>query len=232
MIQNKDRNILFDIGYRNDVADGQKDWSKLFGGSNIETPAQVLKKVNLTPNDIDIVILSHLHFDHAGNIDQFPNARFYVQKEELDGWVSSRSLPDKVRDWVWQATDINHINDLLEVAAEKRLTLIKGDNFEVAEGVKAYKAKGHTFGTQAVTVETRNGIYALTQDVAYTYENATDYKPLGLGLDNVEQLLSIHKVNKLVGGNADFIIPGHDVAVFDKYPAEQVGKNRIVTVVK
>ncbi|WHX42713.1 hypothetical protein QNH36_11530 [Mesobacillus sp. AQ2] len=44
--------------------------------------------------------------------------------------------------------------------------------------------------------------------------------------------MSIQKVNELVGGNVDFIIPGHDMAVFDKYPTEQVGKNRIVTVVK
>lgn len=232
LIQNKDHNILFDIGYRNDPAKGQKDWSKLFGGSNIETPAQVLKKVNLTPNDIDIVILSHLHFDHAGNIDQFPKAQFYIQREELDGWVTSQSLPEKVRDWVWQATDIVHINDLLEVAAEKSLTLIEEDNFEVAEGVKAHNAKGHTFGTQAITVETRKGTYVLTQDVAYTYENVSDYKPLGLGLDNVEQLMSIHKVNELAGGNVDFIIPGHDMVVFDKYPTKQVGKNRIVTVIK
>jgi N-acyl homoserine lactone hydrolase len=232
LIQNKDHIILFDIGYRDEAADGQKDWSKLLGGSNIETPAQVLKKVNLTPNDIDIIILSRLHFDHAGNIDQFPKAQFYVQKEELDGWVSSLSLPEKVREWVWVATDLDHINDLLEVAAENRLTLIEEDNFEVAEGVKAHKAKGHTFGTQALTVETKKETFVLTQDVAYTYENVIDYKPLGLGLDNIDQLMSIHKVNELVGGNADFIIPGHDKAVFKKYPTEQVGKNRIVTIVK
>lgn len=232
LIQNKDHNILFDIGYRDDAADGQKDWSKIFGGSNIETPAQVLKKVNLTPNDIDIIILSHLHFDHAGNIDQFPKAQFYVQKEELDGLVSSLSLPDKVRDWVWQATDLDHINDLLDVAAQNRLTLIEEDSFEVVEGVKAHKAKGHTFGTQAVSVQTKKGTFVLTQDVAYTYENVIDYKPLGLGLDDIDQLLSIHKVNELVGGNVDFIIPGHDKAIFEKYPTEKVGKNRIVTVVK
>lgn len=160
LIQNKEHNILYDIGYRNDAAKPQKDWSKLFGGTNIEAPAQVLKKVNLTPNDIDIVILSHLHFDHAGNIDRFPKAQFYIQKEELDGWVSSLSLPEKVREWVWQATDLDHINDLLEVAADKRLTLIEEDNFEVAEGVKAHNAKGHTFGTQAVTVEKRRNICA------------------------------------------------------------------------
>ncbi|MEH7885169.1 N-acyl homoserine lactonase family protein [Bacillus sp. JJ1609] len=232
LIQNKEHNILFDIGYRNEAKDGQKDWSKLFGATNIEAPAEVLKKVNLTPNDIDIIILSHLHFDHAGNIDQFPNAQFYVQKEELDGWVSSLSLPDKVRDWVWLATDMDHIKDLMEVAAENRLTLIEEDNFEVAEGVKLHQAKGHTFGTQAVTVETKKGMYALAQDVVYTYENAIDNKPLGLGIDNVEQLMSIHKINKLVGGKVDFIIPGHDIAVFDKYQTEQVGKNRIVTVVE
>jgi N-acyl homoserine lactone hydrolase len=232
LIQNKNHNILFDIGYRNDAEDGQKDWSKLFGGTNIEAPAEVLKKVNLTPKDIDTIILSHLHFDHAGNIDQFPNAQFYVQKEELDGWVSSLKLPDKVRDWVWLATDVDHINDLREVAAENRLTLIEDDSFEVAEGVKLHEAKGHTFGTQAVTVETKKGTFVLTQDVVYTYENAADYKPLGLGLDNIEQLLSIHKVNELAGGNIDLIITGHDLGVFDKYKTERVGKNRIVTVVE
>ncbi len=170
LIQSKDHNILFDIGYRDDAEDGQKDWSTLFGGENIEDPATVLKKVHLTPEDIDTVILSHLHFDHAGNIDQFPNAQFYVQKEELAGWLDSLKLPDKVRNWAWLATDINHINDLLKVSSENRLTLIDRDGYEVVDGVKTYMAKGHTFGTQGVTVETREGTYALAQDVVYTFE--------------------------------------------------------------
>jgi len=233
LIQSKDQNILFDIGFRDDQEDKQKDWVKLFNvsKSTMEGPEEILNKVNLTPNDIDKIILSHLHYDHAGNIDKFPNAQFYVQKEELDGWVTSLSLPDKVREWVWLATDIDHINDLLLASSEKRVTLVKDDNFEVAKGIKVHAAKGHTFGTQALTVETKKGMYALAQDVVYTYENATDYKPLGLGLDNLEQLNSIHKVNNLVNGDINRIIPGHDIAVFDKYPTKKVGKNRIVTIV-
>jgi glyoxylase-like metal-dependent hydrolase (beta-lactamase superfamily II) len=118
------------------------------------------------------------------------------------------------------------------VAADNRLTLVEEEDFEVVDGVNVHAAKGHTFGTQAVTVDTKKGTYALAQDVVYTYENAEDYKPLGLGLDNLEQLKSIHKVNELVGSNLDRIIPGHDIAVFDKYKTERVGENRIVTVVK
>lgn len=230
LIQGNNVNILYDIGYRDRSTDEQKDWSTIFGGVNIEKPEEVLEKVHLKPEDIDIVILSHLHFDHAGNIDKFPNAHFYIQKEELEGWVSSFNLPKQIRDWVWLATDITHINELLQVAAENRLTLIEDEEYEVVKGIKTHTAKGHTFGTQALTVNTKEGKYALAQDVVYVYENATHYKPLGLGLDNLAQLESIHKLNELVNGDMTKLIPGHDIAVFEMFPTEKIGKNRIVTV--
>jgi phospholipid transport system substrate-binding protein len=51
-----------------------------------ETPAQVLAKVGLDPAAIETVLLTHLHFDHIGNLDAFPAATFYVQRREYENW--------------------------------------------------------------------------------------------------------------------------------------------------
>ncbi|WP_222125109.1 hypothetical protein, partial [Cytobacillus oceanisediminis] len=65
----------------------EKDWSKLFGGSDIEGGGEVLKTVKLTGNEIDRMILSDVEFEDGGNIDEFGKGEFYVEKEEVDGWV-------------------------------------------------------------------------------------------------------------------------------------------------
>ncbi|MDP6175158.1 MAG: MBL fold metallo-hydrolase, partial [Rhodospirillales bacterium] len=51
-----------------------------------ESPGTVLAKVGIDPDEVETVILTHLHFDHIGNLDAFPNANFVVQRTEYDGW--------------------------------------------------------------------------------------------------------------------------------------------------
>ncbi|MDF2647815.1 MAG: N-acyl homoserine lactonase family protein [Paenibacillus sp.] len=231
LIQDNGNNILFDIGFRSGLEDGQKDWIRYINAVEVETPAEVLAKVGLKPEDINKVVLSHLHFDHAGNVDQFPKAHFYLQKSELAGWVSSLALPERVRDWLWLGVDLNHINDLIHVAAEGRLTLIENDKFEITKGIVAHLADGHTFGTQFITVETKKGLFALSQDVVYTYRNAKSYIPNGYGIDNLDMLKALHKVLQTVDGDLSRLVPAHDTEVFSKFPTKQVGKNKIVNIV-
>jgi glyoxylase-like metal-dependent hydrolase (beta-lactamase superfamily II) len=72
--------ILIDTGMKGDWSPSGKTYE------NVEHPDAILAKVGFAPEDIEDVILTHLHFDHAGNLDRFPNATFHVQRAEYEGW--------------------------------------------------------------------------------------------------------------------------------------------------
>ena len=66
--------VLIDTGMRGDWSPSGKTYE------NVEHPDTILSKVGFTPENINDVILTHLHFDHAGNLDRFPNAKFHIQR--------------------------------------------------------------------------------------------------------------------------------------------------------
>ena len=79
--------ILIDTGMKGDWSPSGKTYE------NIEHPDTILAKVGFAPDDIADVILTHLHFDHAGNLEQFPNATFHVQRAEYEGWREVYEMP-------------------------------------------------------------------------------------------------------------------------------------------
>ena len=83
------RVILVDCGFKS----GNSMTGRKF--ENFETPDAVLAKTGFRPEDVDTLLLTHLHFDHAGNFDAFPNARIVVQRREFERWGEViASLPD------------------------------------------------------------------------------------------------------------------------------------------
>ena len=80
--------ILIDTGMKGDWSPSGKNYE------NVEQPDTILAKVGFAPEDIEDVILTHLHFDHAGNLEQFPNAIFHVQRTEYEGWKEVYGMPD------------------------------------------------------------------------------------------------------------------------------------------
>ncbi len=118
-----------------------------------------LAKVNLKPEEVDKLIITHLHFDHAANVKLFTNARIYVQKRE---WKSAMDPPLHYR----QTYDSSMFLPLEDMD----LCLVDGD-VEIAEGVKVVLMPGHTKGLQGVAVETEKGTYLLASDHFYTYFN-------------------------------------------------------------
>jgi len=220
LIRGGGRNILFDCGYAN------QKWNAIFGISDYEDPRTVLGKVGLTPEQIDSVIIGHMHFDHAGNTEAFPNAKIYVQKSELSGWVWALGLSPDFK-WITGAVDPDDVIDIMKAAAEGRLVLVDGDQ-EIAPGIKLINANDtHTFGTQMAAVNTRKGTYCLTGDACYWYENAEKMLPIGYAQGNqVTQLFAIKKAKDIAGG-VDRLVPGHDMQVFSRNPSRTVGKNQI-----
>lgn len=157
LIRTGARNILVDTGVGNRLNKRRKE---IYNPSEFVLP-QNLKKLGLQPQDITDVIMTHLHFDHAGGVVSFvydkdvltfPNAVYHIQKEE---WEIAKN-PDKLNKAAYQ---FEHQLTLLE--KEGNLHLTEGD-IEIAPDVSAIKTGGHSCGMQIaeVLIEGKPYIYA------------------------------------------------------------------------
>lgn len=191
--------IIVDTG--GSVPDGQK-WQPYFRSEN-ENLDQALLKIGVSPAEIDLVILTHLHWDHAGNNHLFPNARFIVQKREYDYILASEP---KVK-----------AGFEVDLIMNTKYESIVGD-CEIIPGISVILTPGHTTGMQCVVVETTSGKYILGGDLITLYENweAVPHVAGGVHYDLDVIRESMEKVDKLHG----IVLPGHDQKVFERksYP--------------
>lgn len=162
----------------------------------------------VAPEDIDIVVLTHLHFDHIGNNHLFPNATFIVQRSE----VAQGFVPPKYNQFAYAEYSYNMVN------VRDRVQIIEGD-LQLAPGVKLIRIGGHTPGTMVVVVDTAEGRVCLAGDIMYNYKNLELNWPTG----------SFWDLQDLMGGydrlrlEADVIIPGHDWEFRQRYPSGTIG---------
>jgi glyoxylase-like metal-dependent hydrolase (beta-lactamase superfamily II) len=167
-----------------------------------------LAKVGVTPAEIDLVILTHCHFDHIGNNLKFPNARFLVQRDELP-WALH---PPAYVQFYYGEYGFN----LLELGS--RLEPIEGD-YRVSDGITLKKLGGHTPGSQAVLVDTDAGRVCLSGDLYFFYRNLELNWPVGSFFD----LRELMRGYAWMTSNADIVIPQHDWKFFEIYPDGFVG---------
>lgn len=200
-----DAKILVDTGFENPEL-----MTKLHFSCS-QTPDQeipnLLRRINLTPEDIDIVIATHLHWDHCGNHKLFKNARIIVQREELAYAMAPLPMhlthfdpPSIGREPFWLNT---------------RFETIDGDK-QISKGVQAIFTPGHSYGLQSVVVETKGRRYVITSDAVPLYENwaGNNFMP-HIPPRNYDAKLvsrSLEKIEEF----ADFVLPGHDKKVLEK----------------
>jgi glyoxylase-like metal-dependent hydrolase (beta-lactamase superfamily II) len=150
-----------------------------------ETLTMQLMKHGLKPSDVDIVINTHLHFDHCGNNRMFKDARFVVQKDELQYAYE----PERFQ----QATYARELFDIKGLNYET----VRG-RFQVCEGVTVIRTPGHSVGHQSVVVECgddRNYVYC--GDAAPIRENLERRNIPGILYNAHEALESIDILRKI-----------------------------------
>ncbi len=160
----------------------------------------VLTELNVKPQDIAIVILTHLHWDHCYNTELFPNAEIIVQDIELS--YAKNPLPIHR-----QAYDTAPIKD-------KKFTTINGDT-RISNGVTALVTPGHSPGSQSVLLENGNRKILIASDTIPFYENWNSPSPIpnGAHYNLADYYATFDKMKKL---SVDYVLPGHDQAVFEK----------------
>ena len=206
VIRNANRTILVDTGF--DTVEANRRGRPL----DLE-PVEALKRVGIAAEDINTIVITHLHHDHAGTLDHFPAARFHIQESEVAYATGACMCEESMRG----PYSADHICSFVKKIYSGRVKFHDGDA-EIAPGITVHAVPGHTKGLQCVRVATQSGPLVLASDAAHYYENFERRQPFSVTLDVEQTLRSYTRLEQLAGSNTR-IVPGHDPLVLQRYPA-------------
>ncbi len=154
LLQDGKRNILVDTGISDDFFVDGKAWGNFPAEGGRAFVERALGDAGLDPLEIDTVVYTHLHNDHAANATLFQNARLIFQKKEWLGLLDPLPIMNVRRDYD---------PGLVDVLKGMKCLKVDGD-FEPAAGIRCIRTPGHTIGSQSIAVQTRNGIRMIVGD--------------------------------------------------------------------
>ncbi len=197
----------------------------------------LLQRFGYPPESIDKIVLTHMHFDHAGNFHNFPRAKVYVQRYEYEAWKAVIEQYDVSKvtkaDWAFSSLNLDDFKALERALDAGRAHLLEGDT-EIAPGVVCRLAKDtHTFGSQWVDVSTARGSFVIAGDCCYTFENLNRMWPPGYLQGNPWNMLKeFDRMKGVAGTDLARLVPGHDIELFNRFPAGQHEGVRFVEVTR
>jgi len=235
LLQRDGGNVLVDTGFMRD--EHGPGFSGKFGVPTWISPLRLLAAMNLRPDDISDIVITHAHFDHMGSIAEFPKAHIHIQKRELLSCYELFALPKRFSH-LTAIVDPDTMRAALGASIEHRVTLIDGDKDDVLPGIHVRLGGGHTFGHQIVIVETAAGRRVISGDCIYSRSQITGrggdgiYVPLNNAVGSAwDQLKTIDKMNDELGGDMSRLVVLHDIERWKGLPiVKEVDGFRIVKV--
>ena len=205
VLDNGARQIVVDTGY--DAGEGTRRDRPI-----LRDPAQAIAAVGVDAERVEDVIITHLHYDHAGELDRFPKAQFHLQAAEM----AFATGPCMCHGVLQMPFTVEHVVEMVRHVYSGRVVFHDG-SAEVAPGVRVHCVGGHSRGLQVVEVDTSNGPLVLASDASHYYENFVAGKPFPIVAD-VDAMLNGYGTLRRLGGSVDRIIPGHDPLVTRHFP--------------
>jgi glyoxylase-like metal-dependent hydrolase (beta-lactamase superfamily II) len=171
-----------------------------------------LAAMGATARDVRDVIVTHMHYDHAGNHHLFPAARYHLQDAEM-AFCTGRPMTHAALRHAYSAGDVA---EMVGKVFRDRVVFHAGDT-ELAPGLSLHLIGGHTAGMQAVRVWTRRGWLVLASDAAHFYANMDEGRPFPI-VQDVAAMLEGHRTLKALASADYLVIPGHDPLVLARFP--------------
>jgi glyoxylase-like metal-dependent hydrolase (beta-lactamase superfamily II) len=180
-------------------------------------PADAVGLLGIARQDVAHVVLTHLHYDHAGNIGDFPQAELVIQADEL-AYATGRPMTHPSLSHFYEVEDVIEVVRRVHAGAVR---VLDGDA-ELLPGLELYLIGGHTKGLQVVRVRTARGWVLLASDALHYFTNFAERNPFPAILDLGQMLDGYDRLAALAAWPSH-IVPGHDPEVFTRYAGAQAG---------
>ena len=187
-------------------------------GRHIVRPVgEGLTTIGVDPAAVEQVIVTHLHYDHCGNHNLFPGARYHLQDEEM-AYATGRCMCHATLRIPFEVDDV--VAMVRKVFAD-RVAFHDGD-WGIAPGVTVHHVGGHSKGLQCVRVKTRRGHVVLASDASHLYAHINEGRVFPVTY-SVGDVLEAYATIKRLAESPAHIIPGHDPDVAHRYPEARPG---------
>jgi glyoxylase-like metal-dependent hydrolase (beta-lactamase superfamily II) len=206
LVRGAGREILVDTGFNAIIAKKR--------GRTITQPVEEgLRRMAVDPAGVKDVVITHLHYDHVGNFDLFPQATFHLQDLEMQYATGRCMTVEAMR----HAFEVEDVVGMVRRVYAGRVRFHDGDA-ELAPGVSLHLVGGHTMGLQIVRVATRRGWVVLASDASHFYANMEQQRPYPIVYNLGDMADGWRRAHALADSPAH-VIPGHDPLVMERYPA-------------
>lgn len=189
----------------------------------LRSPMAALAAIGIEAASVPHVVLSHMHWDHAGNWTDFPAARFHVQDAEMAYCTGRCMCHEPLR----RPFDVEHVASAVRHVFAERVAFHASDA-EIAPGITLHLVGGHSGGLQVMRVPTARGWVVLASDATHFWSNIRTRNPFPL-LHNLEKMIEGWVTCERLSDGPDHIIPGHDPEVLRRFPVVP-GQDGIVRV--
>jgi glyoxylase-like metal-dependent hydrolase (beta-lactamase superfamily II) len=176
-------------------------------------PSEAIAPLGIKPEEVTDLLLTHMHWDHAGGIDLFPAARIWIQKDEYNYYSGEAWQSDRTHGGI----DPDDVVEVVKKNVGGKVTLVRGDDDASLPGIGFGIGGKHTWASQFITVRTRDRVAVIASDNMYLYENLEKHLPVAQTLDAASNLRTQDRMRGLAS-EPRLVIPGHDPAVFERFP--------------
>ena len=177
-----------------------------------------LEAIGIEPDAVKDVIVTHLHYDHTGNYDMFPNARYHLQDCEM-AYATGRCMCHAELRKPFEAEDVTAmVRKVFEIAS--RSTMAMRNSRPASRCITSAAIRA---ACRACASTTRRGPVVLASDASHYYAHIEQGRVFPLVYNVGDVLEGYEKLKRLAGGSGKHVVPGHDPLVLKRYPAAKSG---------